>query len=226
MRIGILGTGVVGRELADGFVRIGHEVTVGTRDVASLLGRTEVDRMGTPPFAAWHAAHDGVSLGTFAEVGASAELLVNATHGTASVDALTAAGATGGADRVLIDASNPLDFSGGFPPSLWVGDTDSLGEQIQRAFPDLRVVKTWNMMTAALMANPAAVAGGDHTIFLCGNDEDAKSDVGAILADFGWKDVLDLGDITNARAMEAYVTLWVRALGVLGTPMFNVKVVR
>jgi hypothetical protein len=226
MRIAILGTGVVGRALADGFARAGHEVMIGTRDVAALMARTEPDAMGNPPFAAWHPGRVSIAVGTFAEAGRHGELLVNATLGTASIDVLTAAGASEAGGTIVIDTSNPLDFSAGFPPSLYVGNTDSLGEQIQRAFPGIRVVKTWNTMTASLMTNPGALAGGDHTILLCGNDADAKGDVARLLEGFGWTDVLDLGDITNARAMEAYLTLWVRMFSALGTPMVNMKVVR
>ncbi len=226
MRIGILGTGVVGRALAEGFAGTDHDVMIGTRDVDALMARTEPDAMGNAPFAAWHAEHGGVRVGTFAEVGAHGEVLVNATLGAASIDALKAAGAGDVDGRIVIDTSNPLDFSAGFPPSLFVGNTDSLAERIQREFPTVHVVKAWNTMTAGLMTNPATLAGGDHTIPICGNDAGAKGKVTALLQSFGWKDVLDLGDITNARAMEAYVTLWVRMFTALGTPMINVKVVR
>jgi predicted dinucleotide-binding enzyme len=226
MQIGVLGTGVVGRTLAEGLARIGNEVTIGTRDVDALLARDEPDQMGTPPFSAWHAEHQGIGLGTFAETGAAAELLVNATHGSASVEALTAAGADAVEGRIVIDVSNPLDFSHGFPPSLWVTNTDSLGEQIQRAFPAARVVKAWNMMTAALMTNPTALAGGDHTFVLCGDDADAKERVSEFLRALGWADIVDLGDITNARAMEAYLIMWTRMFGALDRPMYNIKVVR
>jgi 8-hydroxy-5-deazaflavin:NADPH oxidoreductase len=226
MQIGILGTGPVGRSLADGFARTGHEVTIGTRDVDELLARTEPDGRGNPPFAVWRAEHAGVGLGTFAEVGVDAELLVCATLGSASIAALAAAGLSEMDGRVVIDPSNPLDFSAGFPPSLFVGNTDSLGEQIQRAFPRARVVKAFSMMTAALMVDPEALAGGDHSFMLCGDDATAKDQVTALAQALGWRDILDLGDITNARAMEAYLTLWVRLFGVVNTSMVNVKVVR
>ena len=226
MRIGILGTGVVGRALANGFTEQGHDVMIGTRDVEALMAHSEPDQMGNPPFAAWHAERDAIAVGTFAESGKHGELLVNATLGTASIDVLGAAGAGDVASRIVIDSSNPLDFSAGFPPALFVGNTDSLGEQIQRAFPGVRVVKSWNTMTAALMTNPGALAAGDHTIPICGDDDAAKGEVSALLHTFGWRDVLDLGDLTNARAMEAYVTLWIRMFSALDTPMINIKVVR
>ncbi len=226
MRIGVLGTGIVGRSLAEGLARIGNDVSIGTRDVDSLMARDEPDQMGTPPFASWRGEHEDIGVAAFAEVGDGAELLVNATHGTASVAALTAAGAGTVDARIVIDVANPLDFSGGFPPSLWVTNTDSLGEQIQRAFPAARVVKAWNTMTAALMTHPEALADGDHTFVLCGDDEDAKTQVADFLRAFGWRDIVDLGDITNARALEAYVIMWVRMFSALDSPMLNIKVVR
>ncbi len=226
MRVGILGTGTVGRALAEGFAATGHDVMIGTRDVEALLSRAEPDAMGTPPFAAWRGEHPGVAVGTFAETGAHGEIWVNSTLGMRSIDALRAAGAEGAEGRTVIDTSNPLDFSRGFPPSLFVGNTDSLAEQIQRAFPSVHVVKAWNTVTAALMTKPTLVADGDHTIPICGNDDAAKGAVTALLEGFGWRDVLDLGDLSNARAMEAYLHLWIGLLTALGTSMFNTKVVR
>lgn len=226
MRVGIFGTGGVGRAMAEGFAREGHDVMIGTRDVEALLSRTEPDAMGTPPFAVWRDEHPGVAVGSFAEAGTHGEIWVNSTLGVGSIDALRAAGAEGAEGRTVIDTSNPLDFSRGFPPSLFVGNTDSLAEQIQRAFPAVHVVKAWNTMTAALMTNPTVLAGGDHSIPICGNDAGAKGEVTALLEGFGWRDVLDLGDLSNARAMEAYVMLWLAMFTALGTPMVNTKVVR
>lgn len=130
------------------------------------------------------------------------------------------------ADKILIDISNPLDFSKGMPPSLSVANTDSLGEQIQRALPRTKVVKTLNTMTAPLMVEPHLVAGGDHTMMSCGNDADAKAAVTKLLAQLGWRDVIDLGDITNARGLEMWLPLWVRLYGALKTPMFGLKIAR
>jgi hypothetical protein len=226
MKVGILGTGSVGRALAEGFVREGHDVLVGTRDVDELMARTEPDRMGTPPFSQWLGEHPGVAVGAFAHVGEQAELLVNATLGTASIEVLRAAGLAEAPGRIVIDASNALDHSGGFPPSLFVVNTDSLAEQIQREFPDARVVKAWNTMTASLMTNPGLLAGGDHSIPICGNDDDARRQVADLLRSFGWRDVVDLGDLTAARGMEAYLLLWLRLYGAAGTPLVNVKIVR
>ncbi|MEP7060145.1 MAG: NAD(P)-binding domain-containing protein [Actinomycetota bacterium] len=228
MEIAILGTGTVGRTLAPAFAAAGHAVMIGTRDVGALLARTEPDAMGTPPFPAWHAEHPDIAVGRFAEAGARGELWVNATIGSGSLEALTAAGADGaGADgRIVMDTSNALDFSKGFPPSLFVCNTDSLAEQLQRALPRIRLVKVWNTMTAGLMADPGGLAGGEHTIPICGNDADAKATVTQILVAFGWRDVLDLGDLTNARGMEAYLLMWLSMYTAAGTPVVNTKVVR
>jgi len=122
--------------------------------------------------------------------------------------------------------ANPLDFSRGMPPTFSVANTDSLGEQIQRAFPGVRVVKSLNTVAAALMVDPGQVAGGDHHMFVSGDDPDAKARVMRLLTDgFGWLQVIDLGDITSARATEMYVALWLRLFGALGTPMVSLKVV-
>ena len=152
MQIAVLGTGVVGRTIAAQLAALDHDVTVGTRDPQATLARTDTDAMGNPPFSGWLAEHADVRLGTFADATEQAELVVNATGGQASIPALTAAGTANLAGKVVLDIANPLDFSRGFPPSLFVKDTDSLAEQIQRAFPDARVVKALNTMTAALMA--------------------------------------------------------------------------
>lgn len=226
MKIAVIGTGVVGQTLAARLDGLGHEVTVGTRDVAATLARTEPDQMGNPPYAQWAKQHPGVRLETFADAGANADLLVNATSGHVSLAALNEVGAQNLAGKILLDISNPLDFSAGFPPTLFVKDTDSLGEQIQAAFPDLLVVKSLNTLTAALMVEPTALAGADHTVFVSGNDAQAKQVVTDLLAAFGHTDVIDLGDITTARGTEMLLPIWLRLMGALNTPMFNVKIVR
>jgi predicted dinucleotide-binding enzyme len=226
VEIAVLGTGTVGRTLAARLAELGHQVTIGTRDVAQTLARTEPDAMGTPPYATWAAEHPQVRLASFEDAAAACELLVNATSGRGSVAALTEAGAGDLDGVILLDVSNPLDFSQGFPPTLFVKDTDSLGEQIQAAFPGLRVVKSLNTMTAALMVRPAALAGGDHSVFVSGNDPDAKATVAALLESFGHTDVIDLGDISTARGTEMWLPLWLRILGAVETPMFNLKIVR
>lgn len=226
MKCGVLGTGTVGRVIGSRLAELGHEVTIGTRDVDTLLARTEPDAMGNEPFASWRGKHPEIGLGTFAPAAAAGELIVNATNGAGSLEALRAAGEKSLNGKVLIDIANPLDFSGGMPPSLSVSNTDSLGEQIQRAFPDVRVVKALNTMNAFVMADPSLVAGGEHTVFVSGNDEQAKAQVTEILRSFGWKDVIDLGDITTARGTEMYLPLWLRLWGALGTGTFNISVAR
>jgi predicted dinucleotide-binding enzyme len=153
-------------------------------------------------------------------------MLVNATSGSGSIEALRQAGAATLVGHVLIDVANPLDFSKGMPPFLSVCNTDSLGEQIQRSFPGLKVVKALNTTNASVMANPSAVGGGDHTLFICGNDPEAKARVRDLVRTFGWSDVLDVGDITAARGTEMLLPLWLRLFGALQTPFFNFKVVR
>jgi len=226
MRFGVLGTGTVGRSIGSRLAELGHDVMVGTRDVDALLARTEPDAMGNEPFATWIKENPQVKLGDFAEAAAHGEVVVNATNGAGSVDALRMAGEANLHGKVLIDIANPLDFSQGMPPSLFVSNTDSLGEQIQRAFPDVSVVKALNTVNGFAMADPSLVSGGEHTIFVSGNDQQAKSRVTEILRSFGWRDIVDLGDITTARGTEMYLPLWLRLWGSLDTPMFNIKVVR
>ena len=226
MRIAVLGTGAVGRTVAAKFADLGHEVAVGTRDPQITLARSEPDAMGNPPFPAWQAEHPAVRLATFADAAADGELVVNATGGTGSLEALTQAGAANLAGKVLLDISKPLDFSQGFPPSMFVKDTDSLAEQIQRAFPQARVVKSLNTMTAALMVDPAQVGAGDHSTFVSGDDADAKQTVVDLLTSLGHTDVIDVGDLSTARGTEMLLPIWVRLMGALGTPYFNFKIVR
>ncbi len=227
MRIGVLGTGVVGETMAEKLASLDHDLMVGTRDPGEALSRATSRYPWVTPFGEWHRNHEDVLVGTFSEAAAFSELVVNATSGDGSLEALEAAGTENLDGKVIIDIANPLDYSQGMPPSLSVVNTDSLGEQIQRTFPGARVVKTLNTVTAQVMVEPGEVGGGDHTMFVCGNDASAKEEVTGILKDwFGWRDVLDLGDITNARAMEMYLPLWVRLLSALSIPMFNVKVVR
>ena len=213
MRIAVIGTGMVGRTLGEGLAKVGHDVVVGTRDPALTRARDE-----------WGAT--SLSLASYGQIGVGADLFINATSGDASLEALQAVGDEALAGKVLIDVSNALDRSSGFPPTLFVCNTDSLAEQVQRAFPRTNVVKAFNTMTAAVMVNPGAVGGGDTTVFVAGNDADARATVAAVATDLGWTDVMDLGDLTAARGLEMWVTLWLRLLMALGGPMFNIKVVR
>jgi predicted dinucleotide-binding enzyme len=225
MKIAVLGTGMVGQAVASRLSGLGHDVTVGTRDPQATLSRSEPDSMGNPPFAEWAADHAEVRLATFADAAAYAEIIVNATSGYGALPALELAGAGNLAGKVLVDISNPLDFSNGFPPTLFVKDTDSLGEQIQRAFPDARVVKTLNTLNANLMVNPKDL-GEESSIFVSGNDGAAKALVTELLHSFGHTDVIDLGDISTARGTEMLLPVWLRLMGALGTPAFNFKIVR
>jgi hypothetical protein len=218
MRIGVLGTGMVGETIATKLVQLGHEVRMGARDAANAKA------------TAWAAARGEVggraSHGTFADAAGFGELLFNCTAGTASLDALALAGAGNLGAKVLIDLANPLDFSRGFPPTLAVCNDDSLGERIQRAYPELRVVKTLNTVNCLVMGDPSRVPG-EHDVFVSGNDAGAKAQVGAILRDwFGWRHVVDLGDITTARGTEMYLPLWVRLYRALGTGDINLHVAR
>ncbi len=226
MKIAVLGTGTVGRTLAAALAGHGHHVVVGTRDPAATLARAETDAMGNVPFSRWHAAYSTIGLAGYADAAADGEIIVNATTGTASIAVLTAAGEDNLAGKIVIDVANPLDFSRGMPPTLDPVNTDSLGEQIQRTFPEAKVVKTLNTMTAALMVNPAGVAGGDHSAFVSGNDARAKEAVTALLGFLGHRDVIDLGDITTARGAEMLLPIWLRLWGALGTPYFNFKIAR
>lgn len=227
MKIGVFGTGAVGQTLAGKLDSLGHDVMMGTRDAQQSMAREGKDGMGRPPLKEWMAAHPKVKLGTFAEAAAHGQLLVNCTSGFGAMEALKLAGEANLNGKAMLDISNPLDFSKGFPPSLTVCNTDSLGEQLQRAFPQLKVVKGLNTLTAALMVAPRDLPES-HNLFICGNDADAKAEVRALLGSFGWADaeIIDLGDITNARGTEQVLPIWVRLYGALQSPMFNFKIVR
>ena len=225
MKIAVLGTGIVGQAIAGRLHELGHTVVIGTRDPAATLARTEPDGMGNPPFSAWRAAHESVAVATLADAAASAELVVNASSGAVSLDLLGLAGADNLAGKVLVDIANPLDFSHGFPPTLFVKDTDSLGEQIQRAFPETKVVKTLNTLNASLMVDPKSL-GESSSIFVSGNDSQAKATVVSLLQSFGHDDVIDLGPLETARGTEMLLPIWLRLMGTLGTGTFNFKIVR
>jgi 8-hydroxy-5-deazaflavin:NADPH oxidoreductase len=215
MRIGVLGTGMAGEAIAGKLVDVGHEVMMGSRQA------------GNDKAVKWAAeAGEAASEGSFADAAAFGELVVNATAGGHSLEAIADAGAENLAGKVLIDIANALDFSGDVP-MLSVANTDSLGEQIQRAVPEARVVKALNTVNASVMVTPD-ILGEATNIFVCGNDDQAKAQVIELLETFGWLsgDIMDLGDITAARGTEMYLPLWLRLMGTLGTPVFNIKVVK
>ena len=214
MKVGVLGTGSVGRRIATKLVELGHEVTMGSRSADSEALREWVEEAG--PRAAG---------GTFADAAAAGELLFNCTAGETSLEALAAAGADNLAGKVLVDVSNPLDFSGGMPPTLTVCNDDSLGERIQASFPDTRVVKSLNTVNNQVMTDPGRLPG-THNVFVCGEDAGAKDAVTELLVEFGWprESVVDLGGIEAARGTEMYLPLWLRLMGALGTADFNIQV--
>jgi predicted dinucleotide-binding enzyme len=187
-------------------------VVIGTRDADKLRG--------------WQSSNQRVLIGSFAETAAHGEMMFNATNGTGSLSALALAGEANLADKILVDVSNPFDYSNGFPPSLTVSGTDSLAEQIQRAFPNSRVVKTLNTVTARVMTHPLEVANGDHHVFISSNDLEAKASVSELLRTFGWINIFDLGDLSTARGTEAYMLLWVRLYGALNTGMLNIRIMK
>ena len=215
MKIAVLGTGSVGRTLAPALAALGHEVSVGTRDPDRTRSRED-----------WRGPVADLSLLPYDTVVEGADLVVNATNGQGSLAALGAVGSERLAGRVLLDVANPLDFSAGFPPTLSVKDTDSLAEQIARAFPEARVVKALNTVTAAVMVDPALVGAGDTTIFVASDYADARAMVVALLEQLGWRDVVEFEELSTARGLEMYLPLWVRLMGRLGTGTFNVKLVR
>ena len=225
MKIGILGSGVVGQTLGAKLAAGGHDVVLGTRTPQELAAKRG---LGKTSLGEWlEKAGANARVASFADAARHGEVVINATGGMVSLDALRAAGEANLDGKVLIDAGNPLDFSKGMPPTLSVCNDDSLGEQIQRAFPRARVVKALNTVTAALMVSPNAVAGGDHHLFICGDDAGAKVLVKDWLRDwFGWQHVIDVGPIGAARATEMVLPLWIRLMGTFGTPMFNFRIVR
>jgi 8-hydroxy-5-deazaflavin:NADPH oxidoreductase len=209
MRIGILGTGGVGQTLATALVQRGHEVEVGARSATNEKATSWASKNGPS------ASH-----GTFADAAAFGEIVFNCTSGTVSLDALRLAGAENLNGKPLVDVANPLDFSHGMPPTLSVCNTTSLAEQIQAAFPGAKVVKTLNTMNAQVMVNPSMVPG-EHDVFVSGNDAGAKSRVSDLLRSFGWRNIIDLGDITSARGTEMILPLWLRLFGALKSPTLN-----
>jgi hypothetical protein len=216
VQIAVLGTGAVGQAVGSKLVEIGHDVKMGSRAA------------GNEKAVAWAEQYDErASEGSFADAVAHGELIINATAGTGSLDALQAAGADKLDGKVLLDVSNPLDFSAGFPPRLAVPSGDSVGEQIQREFPGARVVKVLNTVTAAVMVDPGQLPG-EHNIFVAGEDDDAKRQTADLLQAFGWplESVVDLGGIVASRGLEAYLLFWLALMQSQGSPVFNIKVVR
>ncbi len=223
MKIGIIGSGVVAQTLGSKLVEQEHDVVLGTRDPKKLDDK----KMFASTLREWQEQNKGrAKVATFADAAAHGEILINATSGQVSIDALKLAAADEVGPKILIDVSNELDHSKGMPPAVLASQERCVAEKIQATFPNLKVVKTLNTIGAPVMVNPKAVGGGDHTVFLSGNDPDAKAQVTKLLKSFGWSDVLDLGDIGSARGPEMYLAMWIRLWGATKTGMINVKVVR
>ncbi len=216
MKFGVIGTGMVGKTLASKLTSLGHEVKMGSRSASNEAAAAWVKQAGK-----------GASQGTFADAAAFGEVVFVCTKGDVTLDAVRLAGAANLSGKVVIDVSNPLDFSKGMPPSMIpeFTNTNSLGEEVQKLLPASYVVKTFNMINCAVMVNPSMLKG-DSEILVSGNDAKAKSKVTDILRSFGWKNPIDLGDITTARGTEMYIALWVRLWGALGTPQFNFRIVK
>ena len=215
MKISVLGTGSVGRTVAPALAALGHDVVVGTRDPDATRARDD-----------WAAPAADLPLRDFATVAQDADLVVNATNGQGSLAALGEVGAETLAGKVVLDLANPLDTSQGFPPTLSVKDTDSLAEQIQRAFPETRVVKALNTLTAGVAMAPASVGDGGTTVFAASDDAEARALVVGLLHEIGWRDVIEFDQLSAARGLEMWLPLWVRLMVNLGTADFNIAVVR
>ena len=219
MKIAILGTGSVGATIGSRLIDLGHQVMMGSRTANNEKALAFVSK------------HQGINAaaGTFSEAATYGEVIFNCTKGEYSLDAIALAG-KGVNGKVLIDVSNPLDFSNGMPPHLIpsLANTNSLGEEIQKRFPETKVVKTFNTMWCGIMVDPKMVGGGNHINYVCGNDASAKNTTINILKQFGWKDecLLDLGDITNARGTEATLLIWLRVYGATKTGAFNFNIIK
>lgn len=215
-KIAVLGTGMVGDTIGSKLIELGHSVMMGSRTAKNEKA------------LAFVAKRNGkATAGTFADAGAFGEIIFNCTAGAGSIEALKLTGENNLKGKIIVDVANPLDFSKGMPPSLSVVNTNSLGEEIQKAFPAAKVVKALNTMWCGLMVNPAMINGGDHNTFISGNDSGAKEKVKEILKSFGWleKNILDLGDISSARGTEMYLPIWLRIYGATNNGAFNIKIV-
>ncbi len=212
MKIGILGSGMVGQALAQKLAQTGQEVMIGTRSPQKL--------------AEFAAQNPGVRVGSFREAATYGELVFNASKGDASLEVVKSAGPENLKGKILVDLANPLDFSQGMPPTLFVGNTDSLAEQIQRALPETKIIKAFNTLTASLMVDPQSLAGGDHTLFTTAEGIERMALAMDLAEWFGWRDILDLGDLTGARATEALLPLWIRLYVKFGTGNLQFKIVR
>jgi predicted dinucleotide-binding enzyme len=216
MKIAVFGTGMVGDAIGSKLIELGHGVMMGSRTSDNEKAKAFVSK------------HNGkASAGRYADAASFGEIIFNCTAGVGSIEALKMAGEENLNGKIIVDIANPLDFSKGMPPSLAIVNTNSLGEEIQKTFPQTKVIKTLNTMWCGLMVNPAMLNGGDHSVFMSGNDAAAKEKVKEILKSLGWaeKNILDLGDISKARGTEMYLPLWLNIYGATNNGAFNIKIV-
>jgi hypothetical protein len=226
MKIGILGTGDVGKSLGAALVRRGHDVMLGTRDVRRKMEEKATED-APQSFHEWLSKNKKIRLAPFAEAAAHGEIVMNAVAGHAALEVLAKVKPSDLKEKILIDVTNALGPWGEGPIELFVANNDSLAERIQRAHPNVRLVKALNTVTAHIMVNPAGLASGDHDVFVAGNDPEARERVARFLREeFGWKTVIDLGDLTAARGLEMMIMVWLKIWAALGTSDFNYKIVR
>jgi 8-hydroxy-5-deazaflavin:NADPH oxidoreductase len=218
---------MVGQTFAAKLVELGYQVRIGTRDVASTMAKKDRNQYGAPSFAEWHSHHPNVQVGTFSETAKFGDLIFLCTNGAATLDVIRLAGSENFKAKTVLDISNPLDFSKGMPPFLipQFANTNSLAEEIQKALPEANLVKTLNIVNCEVMVN-ARKSGGDPTMFVAGNNAKAKVEVSSILKQFGWTDVIDLGDITGARGLEMLLPIWLRIWQATQNGYFGFKIVR
>lgn len=227
MKVAVLGTGMVGKALSQKLHTMGHKVSIGTRSVEATVSKLAPMDADGLTYESWLSRHEGIQMRSFRDSITGAEIIISSLSGKHAVATLGALADEIG-DRVVIDTTNPLDFSHGAAPVLSVTGADSLSEQIQAALPRARVVKALNTVGFSVMVDPQAINDGNHILPICGNDEAAKAAVRLLLEQMGWRtgSLVDLGDLTNARGMEAYLLYWFRLMGKLGTSSFNIEIVR
>lgn len=213
MKIGILGTGMVGEALGTKFTQLGHQVKMGSRTANNEAA------------AKWaKSAGNNASQGTFDDAARFGEMVFICLKGAVFLDVAKTLDSSTLAGKILVDVSNPLDFSHGMPPSLSICNTNSLGEEVQKAVPSAKVIKTLNIVNCQVMVDPAK--GGNPTMLVCGNDAGAKQKISGLLKEMGWRDILDIGDIKSSRGTEMLLPLWLNLFGLFGNPQFGFKVVR
>lgn len=215
-KIGILGTGVVGQTIGSKLIELGYSVKMGSRTANNEKAASWVGKSGA-----------NSSAGTFEDAAKFGDIIFLCTKGDVTIDIVKLAKTENFKGKTVIDISNPLDFSKGMPPSLipHLSNTNSLGEEVQKTIPEAHVVKTLNIVNCEVMVN-AKKSGGDPTMFVSGNNSESKAEVKSILNQFGWNDIIDLGDITTARGTEMLLPIWLRIWVATQNGYFAFKVVR